>query len=40
MSWENLNPVLVYMLIGAVVFFLFMGFFATGDIDDEKSDDK
>lgn len=40
MSWDNLNPILVYTLIGAVVFFSFMAWFANGDSDDCDSDKK
>ena len=37
MSWENLNPILVYMMIGAIVFFTAVALFATGGVDDEKA---
>jgi len=37
MSWDNLDPVLVYMMIGAIVFFTAVGLFAKGGVDDDKT---
>ena len=39
MSLSNLDPVLVYTLGGAVLFFIFMAFFATGGTNQLSNDD-
>lgn len=40
MSWDNLNPVLVYTLIGAIVFFTLVALYAKGGADDENHTNK
>ena len=37
MSWDNLNPILVYTVIGAVIFFTIFALFAKGGVDDDDS---
>ncbi|MFK5949028.1 MAG: hypothetical protein QM500_09720 [Methylococcales bacterium] len=40
MRWDNINPVLVYTLIGAIVFFTLIALFAKGDVDDNEHTNK